>query len=149
MKRVLSCLLPVVAVAALLFAATAQAASLEPVNSAGVQVQQQQQNDISYLAGGVGEDEAKAIQQTVGYNLHMTFSVGMQNEYTSDVDVTIENAAGQNLLVFNQTGPLLYVKLPTGKYTVVATRKGEVRRDVADVANGTARNLVFHWSDSD
>ena len=44
MKRVLSCLLPVVAVAALLFAATAQAASLEPVDSAGVQVQQQQQN---------------------------------------------------------------------------------------------------------
>jgi len=40
------------------------------------------------------------------------------------------------------------VKLPAGKYTVIATRKGETRQDVADVGNGAARNLVFHWNDA-
>ncbi|MGG2022131.1 carboxypeptidase regulatory-like domain-containing protein [Pseudomonas sp. S8] len=146
MKRVLSFLLPIAAVAALAFPAMLQAANLDPIDSAGVQVQQQQQNGINYLSGGIGLDESKAIQQTPGYNLHMTYSVGMQNEYAANVDVTIEKASGQTVLTLNQAGPLVYVQLPPGKYIVRATLNGQERRDVTDVGSGTARNLVFHWS---
>lgn len=148
MKRVLSFLLPIAAVAALAFPAMLQAATLDPVDSAGVQVQQQQQNGINYLSGGIGLDESKAIQQSTGYNLHMTFAVGAQDQYTADVDVMIEKSPGQTVLTLSQTGPLVYVQLPPGKYTVVATRNGETRRDVTDVGSGTARNLVFHWNDA-
>jgi len=148
MKRILSLMLPVAAVAVLAFPAMLQAASPEPVDSAGVQAQQQQQNGINYLSGGIGVDEAKAIQQSTGYNLHMTFAVGAQDQYTADVDVTIQKSPGQTVLTLNQTGPLVYVQLPPGKYTVVATRNGETRRDVTDVGSGTARNLVFHWNDA-
>jgi hypothetical protein len=148
MKRVLSFLLPIAAVAALAFPAMLQAATLDPVDSAGVQVQQQQQNGINYLSGGIGLDESKAIQQSTGYNLHMTFAVGAQDQYTADVDVMIEKSPGQTVLTLTQTGPLVYVQLPPGKYTVVATRNGETRRDVTDVGSGTARNLVFHWNDA-
>ncbi|WP_456022775.1 carboxypeptidase regulatory-like domain-containing protein [Pseudomonas protegens] len=148
MKRILSFMLPIAAVAALLFPAIVQAASLEPIDSAGVQVQQQQQNGVTYLAGGIGEDEAKAIQQSSGYNLHMTFAVGAQDEYTADVDVMIKKSPGQTVLTLNQTGPLVYVQLPPGKYTVVATRKGETHHDVTDVGAGVPRNLVFHWNDA-
>ncbi|AVX87075.1 MULTISPECIES: hypothetical protein [Pseudomonas] len=146
MKRVLSFLLPIAAMAALAFPAMLQAANLDPIDSAGVQVQQQQQNGINYLSGGIGLDESKAIQQTPGYNLHMTCSVGMQNEYAANVDVTIEKASGQTVLTLNQAGPLVYVQLPPGKYIVRATLNGQERRDVTDVGSGTARNLVFHWS---
>jgi len=148
MKRVLSFMLPIAAIAALLFPVMLQAASLEPIDSAGVQIQQQQQNGVTYLAGGIGEDEAKAIQQSSGYNLHMTFAVGVQDEYTADVDVMIQKSPGQTVLTLNQTGPLVYVQLPPGKYTVVVTRNGETRRDVTDVGSGTPRNLVFHWNDA-
>ncbi|WP_202370827.1 carboxypeptidase regulatory-like domain-containing protein [Pseudomonas sp. MWU318] len=148
MKRVLSFLLPIAAVAALVFPAMLQAANLDPIDSAGVQVQQQQQNGINYLSGGIGLDESKAIQQSTGYNLHMTFAVGAQDQYTADVDVVIQKSPGQTVLTLTQTGPLVYVQLPPGKYTVVATRNGETRRDVTDVGSGTARNLVFHWNDA-
>ncbi|MGS0543626.1 carboxypeptidase regulatory-like domain-containing protein [Pseudomonas sp. Y5-11] len=148
MKRVLSFLLPIAAVAALAFPAMLQAANLDPIDSAGVQVQQQQQNGIKYLSGGIGLDESKAIQQSTGYNLHMTFAVGAQDQYTADVDVVIQKSPGQTVLTLSQTGPLVYVQLPPGKYTVVATRNGETRRDVTDVGSGTARNLVFHWNDA-
>ncbi|EZP28803.1 hypothetical protein [Pseudomonas sp. RIT288] len=148
MKRVLSFLLPIAAVAALVFPAMLQAANLDPIDSAGVQVQQQQQNGINYLSGGIGLDESKAIQQSTGYNLHMTFAVGAQDQYTADVDVMIQKSPGQTVLTLTQTGPLVYVQLPPGKYTVVATRNGETRRDVTDVGSGTARNLVFHWNDA-
>lgn len=148
MTRVLSFLLPIAAVAALAFPAMLQAATLDPVDSAGVQVQQQQQDGINYLSGGIGLDESKAIQQSTGYNLHMTFAVGAQDQYTADVDVMIEKSPGQTVLTLTQTGPLVYVQLPPGKYTVVATRNGETRRDVTDVGSGTERNLVFHWNDA-
>ncbi|HJR27115.1 MAG TPA: carboxypeptidase regulatory-like domain-containing protein, partial [Pseudomonas sp.] len=67
MKYVHSFMLPIAAVGVLLLPIALNAASLEPIDSSAVQVQQQQQNGITYLSGGIGEDEAKAIQQTKGY----------------------------------------------------------------------------------
>jgi sigma54-dependent transcription regulator len=131
-----------------MFPSMSPAASLDPIDNAGVQVQRQEQNGIAYLSGGIGEDESRAIQQTTGYNLHMTFSVGTENEYIPDVSVVIQKAPGQTVLTINDAGPLVYVKLPAGKYTVIATRNGETRQDVADVGSGAARNLVFHWNDA-
>ena len=147
MKYVHSLVLPFAAVGMLMFPVVSPAASLEPIDSSGVQVQRQEQNGITYLSGGIGEDESKAIQQTTGYNLHMTFSVGSENKYIPDVDVVIQKSQGQTVLTLNQAGPLVYVQLPPGKYTVAATRNGETRRETADVGSGPARNLVFHWAD--
>ena len=146
MKYVHSLLLPIAAVGVLMFPVMLSAASLEPIDSSGVQVQPQQQGGITYLSGGIGEDESKAIQQATGYNLHMTFSIGAENKYVPDVDVVIQKEPGQTVLTLSQAGPLVYVQLPPGKYTVVATRNGEAKHDTADVGSGTARNLVFHWS---
>jgi hypothetical protein len=145
MKYIHSLMLPIVAIGVLMFPAISPAASLEPIDSSGVQVQRQEQNGIAYLSGGVGEDESKAIQQTTGYNLHMTFSTGPKDEYVPDVNLVIQKNPGQPVLTLSQAGPLVYVQLPPGKYTVVATRNGEERRDTADVGSGAARNLVFHW----
>ncbi|MHC8337030.1 carboxypeptidase regulatory-like domain-containing protein [Pseudomonas sp. HLT2-19-2] len=146
MKYLHSLLLPVAAVGVLMFPVMLSAASLEPINSSGVQVQRQEQNGITYLSGGIGEDESKAIEQTTGYNLHMTFSIGPENKYVPDVDVLIQKASGQTVLTLSQAGPLVYVQLPPGKYSVVATRNGEAKHDTTDVGSGTARNLVFHWN---
>ncbi|MGG7647704.1 carboxypeptidase regulatory-like domain-containing protein [Pseudomonas sp. ES4] len=146
MKNVHSFMLPIAAVGVLMLPAVLNAASLEPIDSTGVQVQQQQQNGITYLSGGIGEDEAKAIQQAQGYNLHMTFSIGAEGKYVPDVNLVIQKDPGQPVLTLSEVGPLVYVQLPPGKYTVVATRNGEERRDTAEVGSGAARNLVFHWN---
>lgn len=147
MKRFHSLMLPLATVGVLMCPALLHATSLDPVDSQGVQVQRQEQNGIAYLSGGIGEDESKAIQQTTGYNLHMTFSTGPQNEYVPDVDVVVQKAPGHPVLTLSQAGPLVYAQLPPGKYTVVATRNGVERHDTTDVGSGAARNLVFHWND--
>lgn len=148
MKHIHAFMLSLVAVGVLAFPAMLNGASLDPVDATGVQVQRQEQNGISYLSGGIGEDEAKAIQQTTGYNLHMTFSVGPQDEYIPDVQLLVQNAKGP-VLTLSQAGPLVYVQLPAGKYTVVATRNGEAKRDTTDIGSAGARNLVFHWNSSE
>ncbi|MCK1792078.1 carboxypeptidase regulatory-like domain-containing protein [Pseudomonas violetae] len=142
-------LLPFAAISLLMCPLMAQSTSTEPVDTKGVQIQREQQNGIAYLSGGIGEDEAKAIQQATGYNLHMTFSVGAEGKYVPDVDLVIQKADGQNVLTLNQAGPLVYVQLPAGKYTVIARRGGEERRNTTDVGSAGARNLVFNWSGSE
>lgn len=149
MKRLHSLMFPLATVGVLMFPVISLAASLEPIDSTGVQVQRQEQNGIAYLSGGIGEDESRAIQQTTGYNLHMTFSIGPENKYVPDVNLVIQKAPGQTVLALSEAGPLVYAQLPPGKYTVVATRNGVERRDTADVGSGSARNLVFHWNDAE
>ncbi|MCP1453708.1 MULTISPECIES: carboxypeptidase regulatory-like domain-containing protein [Pseudomonas] len=146
MKLIHYFVLPFVAISVLLFPVVLNATNLAPIDNTGVQVQPLQQNGITYLSGGIGEDEARAIGQAQGYNLHMTFSVGPENKYIPDVEVVIQKASGQTLLTLTEAGPLVYVQLPPGKYSVVATRNGEARRDTAEVGSGAARNLVFHWN---
>lgn len=149
MKLIRYLLLPFTAFGILLFPIALNATNLAPIDNTGVQTQPMQQNGITYLSGGIGEDEARAIGQAQGYNLHMTFAVGPENKYVPDVDVTVLNASGQALLTLSDAGPLVYVQLPPGKYSVVATRNGEERRDIADVGSGAARKLVFHWNSSE
>ena len=84
MKYLHTLLLPLTAVGMLMFPAMTPAASLEPIDSSGVQVQSQEQNGITYLSGGIGEDESKAIQQTTGYNLHIHFPAGIKNPESCD-----------------------------------------------------------------
>ncbi|QGA47911.1 carboxypeptidase-like regulatory domain-containing protein [Pseudomonas brassicacearum] len=146
MKLIHYFVLPFIAISILLFPIALNATNLAPIDNTGVQVQPMQQNGITYLSGGIGEDEARAIGQAEGYNLHMTFAVGPENKYIPDVEVTVQNASGQTLLTLSDAGPLVYVQLPPGKYSVVATRNGEARRDTAEVGSGAARNLVFHWN---
>jgi len=146
MKRIHFFILPLLVLSALLLPIALNATSLAPIDNAGVQVQPQQQNGVTYLSGGIGEDEAHAIELARGYNLHMMFSIGPENKFIPDVDVTVQNTSGQSVLTLEDAGPLVYVQLPPGKYKVLATRNGEERRDTADVGNGAARNLVFHWN---
>lgn len=145
MKSFHSLMLPIAAVGVLMFPAMTWPASLEPIDNSGVQIQRQEQNGIAYLSGGIGEDEAKAIEQTTGYNLHMTFSIGPEGKYVPDVELVIQSTQGQSVLTLSQAGPLVYVQLPAGKYTVVATRHGEAKRDTTDVGKDNVRNLVFNW----
>jgi hypothetical protein len=149
MKPIQYLVLPFIAISMLLFPLALDATNLTPIDNTGVQVQPMQQNGITYLSGGIGEDEARAIGQAQGYNLHMTFAIGTENKYVPDVDVTVQNASGQTLLTLSDAGPLVYVQLPPGKYTVAATRNGEERRDTAEVGSGAARKLVFHWNSSE
>ncbi|UVM72939.1 carboxypeptidase regulatory-like domain-containing protein [Pseudomonas alvandae] len=149
MKPIQYLVLPFIAISVLLFPLALDATNLTPIDNTGVQVQPMQQNGITYLSGGIGEDEARAIGQAQGYNLHMTFAIGPENKYVPDVDVTVQSASGQTLLTLSDAGPLVYVQLPPGKYSVVATRNGEERRDTAEVGSGAVRNLVFHWNSSE
>ncbi|KJK06273.1 MULTISPECIES: hypothetical protein [Pseudomonas] len=118
----------------------------EPIDNSAVHLQPQQQNGISYVTGGIGQDESRAIQQVQGYNLQLTFSSGSQNKYVPDVDLMIQGVQGQILLRLNQVGPMVQVKLPPGKYNLIASRNGEQQVGAVNVVPGQTEKVNLHWT---
>ena len=124
-----------------------QAANEVPIDRSAVQLEPKEQNGITYLSGGSGQDESQAIQQVKGYNLHITFSIGPDNKYLSGVDVVIQTAKGRALLSLSQVGPIVYVKLPTDSYLIIARQNGHEKRSTVLLEGSSTGTVNLHWSD--
>ncbi|MFP6558066.1 carboxypeptidase regulatory-like domain-containing protein [Paraburkholderia sp. B3] len=114
------------------------------VNGTGMP-QIQQQGDVSFVSGGVGQDESKALQHAEHrWPLALRFT-GPGGEFLADVRVQIADAHGANLLDTTSRGPYMLVKLPPGRYTVHARHAGVDKTSAVTVgANGGAR-AAFNW----
>ncbi len=124
------------------------AACTGPVDPAGVHLQEQQQNGITYMSGGFGEDESCAIQQVHGYNLRVTFSAGADNKYEAGVHTSIQGPQGREVLKLDDAGPILLAKLPAGEYVVVSQLDGREVRTAVNLGDGKMQSVNVHWKDA-
>jgi len=106
---------------------------------------QQQQNGISYINGGVGQEEQSAMQALrADYNLQLTYATQKTGAYRSDVQTTIADAKGNQLLSVANTGPLFYARLPSGTYHISAAAEGKEFKRTVKIGTGV-RALTLHW----
>ncbi|KPM61392.1 MULTISPECIES: hypothetical protein [Pseudomonas] len=116
-----------------------------PIDMQAVQLQQQEQNGVRYLQGGIGQDEANALRKTPGYDLHVELSTGPEGKFQSGATVDIQNAQGQPVLSLTDAGPLLYVQLPPGKYKVTGNAQGETVQQLVTVNGKTPTTVNLNW----
>ncbi|MCY0853572.1 hypothetical protein [Cupriavidus sp. D39] len=84
-------------------------------------LQVQEMNGITYVSGGVGDDEVKAIRSIAGrFNVRLGFYNAKGGEALSDVAVSVVDSNGKRRLRVVSSGPLLYMRLPAGAYTLRA-----------------------------
>jgi len=104
------------------------------------------ENGVSYLSGGIGRNEARAMRaEAKHYPLSMTFTQGKDNSFLASVPVTIKNATGKTVLDTVSEGPILLVKLPPGKYDVTAEAYGKTQRRSVTLSAKGDTPLYFHW----
>jgi len=106
------------------------------------------QGDVTWLSGGVGEDESKAIMQAIpGYPLVIEFLGKTQygNEYLANIPIRIEDSHGKIILNTLSDGPFLLAKLPTGRYTASATYSGETEHRTFNLTQEGNVREVFQW----
>ena len=102
----------------------------------------------TYLNGGVGKEEQSAMERRAKeYPLRIMFSELKNDEFVVDVPVTIYDAHGKTVFELPKAGPMLYVKLPEGKYRVRARYEGRIESRAVDLAGTGGKNLFFHWTD--
>ncbi|HYD94909.1 MAG TPA: hypothetical protein VEC01_06255 [Noviherbaspirillum sp.] len=100
--------------------------------------------DVTYLCGGVGEEEiAYMKQQARDYDMMLTFAA-RDGAYLADVDVDIKDAKGNTVLQTACDSPIMLVDLPRGgSYRVRAETAGySLNRTVRVAGAGNKRQRV-------
>jgi hypothetical protein len=108
--------------------------------------QVQQQGDVSYVSGGVGQDESRALRQAQSqWPLTLRFT-GPSGQFLADVNVRIVDAHNGEVLNTTSRGPFMLVRLSPGRYTVHAKYNDrEQTRTVSVPARGNVKS-AFTWS---
>ena len=117
--------------------------SLPPVQVQGV---------VSYITGGIGDDEAAAFKHAAAtYPLEMLFAqkARPKDEFLADVKVTVRDRSDHSLLETTAEGPFLLATLPAGKYKIEAEHRGERKQQSVEIRPGTHRRAVFVWAPRD
>jgi hypothetical protein len=109
---------------------------------------EQQQGSVAYRTGGIGEDEAKAMQDAARqYPLALEFVARTGEErggWLADVDVSIKDSRGNPVLQARADGPFLLARLPAGQYVVTAKYQ-DAQRSQRIVVGRKAQRVVFGW----
>jgi hypothetical protein len=123
----------------------ALAASLAPAAALAAPAQPQQQNGVSYISGGVGQDEQNAMRALRSdYNLRLTFATKQTGAYRSDVQLDVVDAKGNSVLSVANTGPMLFARLPPGVYRISASAEGKTFKRSVKLGTG-AKEMTLHW----
>lgn len=108
----------------------------------------QQSGQVEYLSGGIGKDEAKAIEiASKQWPLSLEFAVKDKKraEFAAAVNVVVHDAKGHTALQTTSDGPFLLAKLPPGHYAVDATLADKTLHEKVQVTRGKPAKAVFIW----
>lgn len=121
-----NCLVSGSLLAALALAASTHAGAAGP--DAAVAPEVRFQNEIAYVSGGVGSDERAAMHAMARrFNVRLNVVSARTGEALSDVDVSVADHRGKLRLRVRTEGPLLYMRLPHGRYQITAAYRGAMQ----------------------
>ena len=107
------------------------------------------QGAVTYLSGGIGDDEEAQIRSVArDFGVLLEFSEvergSSHGRWTSDVKVSIK--AGQSVMLSTATdGPLMLLRLKPGSYMVEAERSGATQAKRIEVKAGALVRERFFW----
>ena len=103
---------------------------------------------VEYLSGGIGRDEAKAIESAgKEWPLMLEFAVKdrQRADFAADVKVIVRDAGGRAALHVTSKGPFLLARLAPGRYAVDATLADKTLHENILVQHGHPARAVFVW----
>lgn len=104
----------------------------------------QQQGEIYYITGGIGDEETSAMQSERGdYNLQI-MNADKQGHFSGYPHIIITDTQ-HNELLNADSGPLLYTNLPNGRYTVEGSSMGQTKSQNIIISNNKTSRIRFVW----
>jgi len=102
---------------------------------------------VAWVSGGIGKAEADAMRGVAkGYNLRLVFAEAQQTyaAFVADVAVKISDAKGGTVLQI-RSGPLLFLKLPAGRYSVSAKVANQTITKSVRVRDKVPKEITLIW----
>lgn len=105
-------------------------------------------NGIDYVMGGIGIDEAEALDNLAKeYPLRLMFSQGQCGHAIADVAVDIYDASKNLVFHLDHADPQLLIKLGKGRYRVVADNNGLKQGHRFNLSGNEHKKVVLNWKD--
>jgi len=118
--------------------------------TASVLPQPKTENGVTWTSGGIGKTQADAFRKEARhYPLALEFVLkpahkGARAEFTANIPVIVRDAHGKVVLRAESGGPFMLLKLPEGRYTVVAEH-GDKKLERHVVVGRAHQRVVFEW----
>ena len=119
-----------------------------PMSTYGQLPKSQNQGEITYITGGVGDDESKAIKDDAkNWPLVVDFSQHLENRdaWISQVYLRILDVKGNGIFEVTTDGPFLLVNLPSGSYMLTATYEGITKTQKIQIVDGRSLRASLNW----
>ena len=112
---------------------------------------------IEYVSGGIGKDEVDALKRAeAGFPLTLEFAASAEKltadatePFVANADVNIQDSSGREVLNVRTEGPLLLLRLPSGRYTVDAHWNGVRKRTSVAVSDDKRQHVMFDFAGAD
>jgi hypothetical protein len=127
--------------------ALAMAGAVAGAASAAEMPAERHVGSVSYVTGGVSDDEATLFKQLRGsypLGIELVRNHAGKQGYTADAQVRVFDRGGNVVLDARAEGPFMLVRLPPGTYRVQATLDGQTvdAKPVTTRAGGHAQALI-------
>ncbi|MFA5171379.1 MAG: hypothetical protein WC426_07415 [Sulfuriferula sp.] len=100
----------------------------------------------SYINGGIGEeDQAMMHRVAKEFPLRIEFSKTERGSYLVDIPVTIKDDHDKVIFELAKAGPMLFLRLPKGKYVVSAVWDGETQSSKVTLDGKHSKRVILHW----
>lgn len=130
----------------LLAAGATRAAEL---GSSGDYLQEQRAENITYVSGGISIEERNQLKSmAAGGNLELSFAL-TNGHYLGGAEVSVKDSNGKELFETVTDGPLLFTKLPAGRYVIEATAMGKTITRAVNVSVDRQAHIFFAWTGRD
>lgn len=104
---------------------------------------------IVYVSGGIGTDEVARMRELApSFNVRIRFQEEVTGASLSDVKVVVLNEKSERLLRLETEGPLLYMKMPPGRYLMAMAYQHTVKKRIITVGRA-ARSMTFAFPESE
>lgn len=105
----------------------------------------QKADEVTFVSGGVGDESmAQLAEMEKQFDLKL-FLVGKSGAYLSDIGIAITDSNGKGVLLTTSDGPVLLANLPTGAYSVKASKNGDVVVQLLNVTLGQLRTIYIRF----
>jgi hypothetical protein len=101
-----------------------------------------------YLTGGATEEDSAAIRKHgMDYGLQLFFAVDHKPTAPGEVKVKVLNQAQETIVDAVADGPLFFLKVDGGRYTVILDRGGDVQEKTFDLIGRRFGQFSFEWAE--
>jgi hypothetical protein len=124
------------------------AAGVSYADGAAADIEISKAQGVRYVSGGVTPEEVKEMQKLASrFPVQLYFRVEGLDSAVAGVNVTVRDVQGDTVLQAQSDGPMFFVEVPGGRYTIDAEYAGETLSETKDQTGRRYLRIKYRFNE--